>query len=111
MIGVIVWSNREREQAVIWCDDHAALAYLVGRSDFATEYVWPEPGDMVQLETVVEGDLRVARAVKPLADSPLPQLPRILAAKPGHLSVVQSKDVSPPAAEIIPLPHRVLAAS
>ncbi|AXC48609.1 hypothetical protein DRW48_01880 [Paracoccus suum] len=111
MIGVVVWSNRVREQAVIWCDDHAALAYLVGRIDYPAEYGWPEPGDMLELHTEVEGELRCARCVKPLGDSVVSPLPQMLTGRASHLSVIQSNDTAPPTAEIIVLPQRVLAAS
>lgn len=84
MIGVVVWSNKGREQAVIWCDDHAALAYLVGRDHFCSKAAWPEPGDMVELLDEVQGDLRYARSVMPLDDSPAVRLPQILRSSNGE---------------------------
>lgn len=98
MIGVVVWSSRSREQAVIWCDDHAALAYLAGREHFSAESPWPEPGDMVELQDALVGDLRCARAVRPLGDSTIGQLPAILQAS--------AQRATPPgdaACEVIPL--------
>lgn len=97
MIGVVVWSNRSRQQAVIWCEDHAALAYLAGEEHCAASQEWPEPGDMVELETEVVGDLRCARKVRPLTEQRLSLLPELLrrgtaerAAAPRHLKVVAS---------------------
>ena len=78
MIGVVVWSNRARQQAVIWCEDHAALAYLAGDEHCAACVEWPLPGDMLELETEVVGDLRCARSVRPLGDERLSLLPEML---------------------------------
>lgn len=105
MIGVVVWSNKGREQAVIWCDDHAALAYLVGRDHFIGDSAWPQPGDMVELSDEVKGDLRYARFVVPLNDSPAVHLPKLLNDKPQNrggvqLTVVQGNDR--PAAGAVP---------
>lgn len=97
MIGVVVWSNRPRQQAVIWCEDHAALAYLAGEENYVVGSEWPEPGDMLVLETEVVGDLRCARNVRPLSDHSLPLLPEMLrrgtaegAPSRRHLKVVAS---------------------
>lgn len=97
MIGVVVWSNRPRQQAVIWCEDHAALAYLAGEDHLGAGCEWPEPGDLLQLETEVVGDLRCARKVRPLSESRLSLLPELLrrgtgerAASARHLTVVAS---------------------
>lgn len=109
MIGVVVWSNRIREQAVIWCDDHAALAYLVGRDHFEAEIGWPEPGDMVELCDEVQGELRLAREVRPLSDAVLPRLQDLLAQEGQARRSPRLKIVDPqpaPCAEIIPLPRR-----
>lgn len=108
MIGVVVWSNKSREQAVIWCDDHAALAYLVGRAHFSSEAGWPEPGDMVELRDEVQGDLRYARAVAPLNDSPAVSLPQLLrGAQPARQNVQLTViNGDRPAAEPIPFTRR-----
>lgn len=108
MIGVVVWSNKGREQAVIWCDDHAALAYLVGRDHYCDDTTWPEPGDMVELCDEVQGDLRYARSVVPLNDPRADRLPKLLgageAARPAvNLTVVRG-DRAP--ADPIPLTRR-----
>ncbi len=29
MYGVILWSDQEAQRAVIWCEDHGKLAYLI----------------------------------------------------------------------------------
>lgn len=78
MIGVVVWSSAEREKAVIWCEDHAALAYLQGRADFDLRLAWPEPGDLVELQTEMLGKLRHARQVRVLGEEACPNLPAML---------------------------------
>lgn len=63
MIGVVVWSNAVRHKAVIWCEDHAALAYLQGQENVEHPDFWPEPGDLLEFETEIAGNLRHARRV------------------------------------------------
>lgn len=119
MIGVVVWSNRPRQQAVIWCEDHAALAYLAGEEHFVASADWPEPGDMLELETEVVGDLRCARKVRHLTDERLPLLPELLrrgtgerAAARRHLTVVASgpRRAVPAVEPVEPLQHPRTAA-
>lgn len=95
MIGVVVWASEAREKAIIWCEDHATLAYLQGRSNLADERrPWPMPGDLVELETETLGSLRHARGVSLISEQHFPDLPRLLAStdQPGpeiaHLRVV-----------------------
>ncbi|MDB6177459.1 hypothetical protein PAF17_08025 [Paracoccus sp. Z330] len=78
MIGVVVWSNAEREKAVIWCEDQASLAYLQGRVDFLESKPWTEPGDLVELESEMVGKLRHARKVRVLSEHACPELPEML---------------------------------
>lgn len=98
MIGVVVWANELREKAIIWCEDQATLAYLQGRDNlFDARERWPLPGDLVELETLTEGNLRHALSVSMLSEQSCPQLPQILAETVGaktdtHLRVVSSRD-------------------
>lgn len=98
MIGVVVWSNAAREKAVVWCEDQAALAYLQGRVDFLDPESWPEPGDLVELDSEMIGDLRHARRVSVLTEQGCPKLPQLLrSARPDerrepHLRVVPLRD-------------------
>lgn len=97
MIGVVVWSSAEREKAVIWCEDHAALAYLQGRENLVRTANWPQPGDLVELESEVVGLLRNARRVTMLSEQEFPDLPSLLrtstapATAEPHLRVVPSE--------------------
>ena len=81
MIGVIVWSSEEREKAVIWCEDHASLAYLQGRDNLQNKAVWPGPGDLVELECEVTSTLRHARHVSMVSEQGCPGLPAMLQAR------------------------------
>ncbi|MFT4014252.1 MAG: hypothetical protein QM682_12785 [Paracoccus sp. (in: a-proteobacteria)] len=63
MIGVILWSSVVKEKAVIWCEDHASLAYLQGRENLTEGSIWPEAGDLVELESETIETLRHARSV------------------------------------------------
>lgn len=85
MIGVILWSSPAKEKAVIWCEDHGALAYLQGQENLAFPVEWPEPGDLVELEIESAQDLRHARRVSLVSGnrrSELPGLLREIGAKP-----------------------------
>lgn len=80
MIGVVVWSCVVREKAVIWCEDHAALAYLQGRENMVNAAWWPQPGDLVELESEIVGPLRNARRVMLLSEQEYAGLPDMLRA-------------------------------
>ncbi|WP_374301628.1 hypothetical protein [Paracoccus sp. (in: a-proteobacteria)] len=80
MIGVVVWSCVVREKAVIWCEDHAALAYLQGRENMVNAAWWPQPGDLVELDSEVVGPLRNARRVTLLSEQEYSGLPEMLRA-------------------------------
>lgn len=94
MIGVVVWSSADKEKAVIWCEDHAALAYLQGRENLANPGFWPQPGDLVELESEIVGPLRNARRVSLLSEQEYAHLPGILRSSvppaESHLRVVSS---------------------
>lgn len=98
MIGVVVWSNAAREKAVVWCEDQASLAYLQGRVNFVNPDAWPEPGDLVELESEMVGNLRHARRVSILSEQGCPQLPQLLrSAEPdprrdAHLRLVTTRE-------------------
>lgn len=82
MIGVVVWSSGSREKAIIWCEDQATLAYLQGTENLVQPGNWPQPGDLVELETETVGNLRHALNVSMLSEQCCPQIPRILSEAP-----------------------------
>lgn len=100
MIGVVVWSSADREKAVIWCEDHAALAYLQGRENLVQASFWPQPGDLVELDSEIVGPLRNARRVALLSEQEFAHLPGMLHASmpsDSHLRLVSS---TPPPSEV-----------
>lgn len=78
MIGVTLWSNAGKEKAVIWCEDHAALAYLQGRDNLVSGHSWPEAGDLVELECETVEALRLARQVSLVSGIKRSELPGLL---------------------------------
>lgn len=94
MLGVIVWSNENREKAVIWCEDQASLAYLQGRDNLLDRELWPVTGDLVELESEIINNLRHARHVSLVSEGGCMQLPAMLkssvmaAAQEPHLRLV-----------------------
>lgn len=78
MIGVVVWSSLERQKAVIWCDDHGALAYLHGADELTNGSSWPDAGDLLELDYETIGDLRHARRVTVINPGHCPGLPQVL---------------------------------
>lgn len=78
MIGVILWSSPAKEKAVIWCEDHGALAYLQGQENLAFTKEWPDSGDLVELEVEMVQDLRHARCVTLVSGNKRSELPGLL---------------------------------
>ena len=100
MIGVILWSNPAKEKAVIWCEDHGALAYLQGQENLDFPCEWREAGDLVELEYETVNDLRHARAVSLVSGNKRSELPDLLrgmgeksAANQPALRVVSNSDL------------------
>jgi hypothetical protein len=100
MIGVILWSSPPKEKAVIWCEDHGALAYLQGQENLAFPGEWPEAGDLVELEYETVNELRHAREVSLVSGNKRSELPDLLrgmgeksAANQPALRVVSNRDL------------------
>lgn len=99
MLGVVVWSNEARSKAVIWCEDQGALAYLEGADHIAgTDAAWPSAGDLVELDSGLEGGLRVARNVRLLSRGVGAALPRALRARAARAEApARTAPISDPA--------------
>ena len=98
MIGVVVWSNESREKAIIWCEDQATLAYLQGPDNLVDTPQWPQPGDLVELETQTIGNLRHALQVSLISERCCPQIPQALAqsdvtSRQPQLRLVSTQDL------------------
>lgn len=99
MLGVVVWSNEPRCKAVIWCEDQGDLAYLVGMTNLSKAGAWPEAGDLVELESTLEGGLRLACNVRMVSRGAGAALPQALhaqtASTPGVDPVVRRESARP----------------
>ncbi|MFC0812911.1 hypothetical protein ACFHYO_12420 [Paracoccus panacisoli] len=58
MFGIVLWSSACRRQAVVWCEDHGALAYLAGPAALDLAGPWPHQGATVEVTTACDGELR-----------------------------------------------------
>lgn len=114
MIGVIVWSSAAKAKAVIWCEDHGALAYLHGLENVSGADGWPQAGDMVILETELRNELRHAFNVRVVYDKSCSELPSLLrdmgseeekTVSAPNLRVVSDRQIEPETAAK-PLPMR-----
>lgn len=90
IVGVVLWSSEEKQKAVIWCEDHAALAYLKDASDLAASLPgsWLEPVDMVRLESETVNSLRHARRVELVQAGYYPNLPELVMGTDDNSTVV-----------------------
>lgn len=61
MFGVVLWCDRNNESAVIWCEDHAQLAFYKksGQEDFTDKFEL-QVGDLVKFDVMQLGELRMA---------------------------------------------------
>ena len=95
MIGVVVWSSEDHLKAVVWCEDHGALAYLHGRDELFQGDQWPNAGELLELESETIGSIRYARSVVRLNERPCPEIPAILrgdaAEPPRRMRLVSSR--------------------
>ena len=79
MYGVVLWSDRRQNRAVIWCEDHGDLAFFRGKPG-APERIGVDAGDLVQFELGQGGGLRLASLPKLVAQDSHPTLGRDLMA-------------------------------
>lgn len=100
MIGVVVWSKQERQKAVIWCEDHAALAYLQGNENLLDRGRWPSVGDLLELDSEDIDGLRHARNVHLITEDRCADLPDLLLASAApagpNLRLVARQMPNPP---------------
>lgn len=60
MYGVVLWSDLNKNCAVIWCEDHSSLAYFKDDRGVMTDGLAFGPGDLVEFEVRMENDMRLA---------------------------------------------------
>ncbi len=74
MYGVVLWSDRSDEKAVIWCEDHGDLAYYGGGSSSAFMGQSLDAGDLVYFEVTDGAPMRLASNPELVAESHAPAL-------------------------------------
>ena len=84
MFGVVLWSDRQKNRAVIWCEDHGDLAFYKGDCGETLDSVDIEPGDLVQFTVRAERNMRLASQPRLVASDEYPTLARDLR-KAGQL--------------------------
>lgn len=60
MYGVVLWSDRLKNCAVIWCEDHRKLAYFSHDKDAPSAQGFLTVGDLVEFDVREENDMRLA---------------------------------------------------
>ncbi len=60
MYGVVLWSDRTKNCAVIWCEDHRKLAYFQDDTRALSDNLPFGPGDLIEFSVREHGDLRWA---------------------------------------------------
>ena len=97
MIGVVIWSSRMTKKAVIWCEDQGALAYASEKTGCDSGMDWPEPGDLIGVETAETEALRQVTSMWLVNARACPQLPAALRAE-------ASRPAAPPCAMASQIP-------
>ncbi|AXT34493.1 hypothetical protein D1820_05590 [Phaeobacter sp. LSS9] len=72
MIGVVLWTDYDLRQAVIWCEDHGDLVYY--RWTSLDEPVALSKGDCVAFHVETKGALRLACDLRIIEESQSPEL-------------------------------------
>ena len=79
MYGVILWSDPDGGQAVIWCEDCGDLAYYqapAGSEQFRHNFF--DTGDYVEFEVVNDNRLRRARNAQTVTSAQCPRVAHTL---------------------------------
>lgn len=111
MYGVVIWSDRSADRAVIWCEDHGDLAYYRGDRDGAAadRAETMEAGDLVQFDVAPGREMRLARRPRLVVQDSHPTLAgdlRRAGAGAGGLpdtrsDLPRSADTPPPSANVV----------
>ncbi|GLO69919.1 hypothetical protein MACH17_14360 [Phaeobacter inhibens] len=72
MIGVVLWTDYDLRQAVIWCEDHGDLVYYPWTS--LDESPALSKGDCVAFQVETKGALRLACDLRIIEESQSPEL-------------------------------------
>ena len=78
MYGVVLWSDKQKDRAVIWCEDHRNLAFFKNEANEEGRGTSFEPGDLVKFDLREIDDLRLAVDPCLVAPGEYPSLAREL---------------------------------
>ena len=73
MFGVILWSDPERQKAVIWCEDHGQLAFYNDHASDLLPYAY-DVGDLVEFQVQDYDGLRHASDLRLVSQQEYPNL-------------------------------------
>lgn len=110
MYGVVLWSDRAQDRAVIWCEDHGDLAYYRGEGSAPCAAEPIEAGDLVQFDLDEGRDMRLARRPRLVRQHSHPTLTQDLkragrgrgALPDTRTELPQRAEPAVPAANVIP---------
>jgi len=80
MFGVILWSDPDREKAVIWCEDHGQLAFYNDHSASILLYAY-DVGDLVEFNVEELDELRYPSDLRLVSQHEYPTLAAALKRK------------------------------
>ena len=98
MYGVVLWSDKKQNRAVIWCEDHRNLAFYKDESNLSEASLFV-PGDLVEFDLREVDDMRLAVDPCVVSAHEFPSLPGDLKAAKANL---RRNKIAPP----IPSPRK-----
>jgi len=64
MYGVVLWTDKKVNSAVIWCEDHGNLAFYQAADQSMHDDFVLDPGDLIQFDLREERECRHARNLR-----------------------------------------------
>ena len=89
MFGVVLWSDEQDQNAVIWCEDHGDLAFY--RNDTNINEVEMDAGDWVQFDMKMDQNQRKAHNPRLVSEGVYPDLADALCAAPSEKKMGPSR--------------------
>ena len=74
MYGVVLWSDKKHNRAVIWCEDHRNLAFYKDEENLSEASLFV-PGDLVEFDLREVDDMRLAVDPSIVSKHEFPSLP------------------------------------
>jgi hypothetical protein len=104
MFGVVLWSDRQDQKAVIWCEDHGDLAFY--RQSDSVDAVPLDAGDWVQFDLQVDRDVRRVYNPRLICEGLYPEIADLLATQPAPGGQTAPQPLHTAGAEVIPFTPR-----